>query len=389
MLQESTPARHDPKMDIVVERIRNLQIISGRLLRITVASLPFLIVILLLADWLVGSRVFAGDLLRLSTVLTVAVEVFVLNWLFRKLPESLELIWTRNLLFASGDSEQQGQEFKKFIQAFERSLNSRWAWSLGVGGAVIGFASTYPVRFFLQAHTNPFDTTGWFEYYFVGHWAIVAIPLGYVLGVLIWRVGMIAVYISKLGRHFEIRIQPNHPDQCGGLRPIGNLCLIIALLLLVPAIFLSIWGFATYFFTDSKVIDVLWSAMYRQGLVLLSISALIAFLWPLYSIHSQMQKQYREIQAELDDLAQRIDGLTAELRTQAYTLTPAQGEEKLKSLEFMEKVYRENSRIPVWPIDWRTMLKFSSAQVVPILALLGTSDPVIKVVGSVITSTVK
>ena len=323
-------------------------------------------------------------------MLTIAVELFVLNQLFRNLPEALELIWTRDLLFGSSDLEHPGQEFIKFINAFETSLNSQWASGVGILGAVAGIGATYPVRFFLQTGTSPFNPAGLLAYYLWGNAAFVAAPLGYLLGLLIWRVGVIAAYISKLGGNFEIRIQPNHPDQCGGLRPIGNLCLIIALLLLVPAIFLSVWGFATTFFnTGGEICNQLWSGLFRQWLVLLSALSLIAFLWPLYSIHLQMQKQRREVQTELDDLAQRIDGLSTELRTQAYTLTSEQGAEKLKSLEFMEKVYQENSRIPVWPIDWQTMLKFSSAQAVPILSLLGTSEPVIRLVGSLLASTVK
>jgi hypothetical protein len=390
MQQEAKPARHDPHIDVAVERLRNLKVISSHPLRTAVASLPIVIVVLLLADWLIGSRAFAGDSFRLSGVLTIAVELFVLGQLFGNLPDALELIWARNLLVDSSDIELHGQEFIKFINAFETSLNSRWASGIGILGAVAGIGATYPVRFFLQTGTSPFDPAGLLAYYLWGNAAFVAAPLGYLLGLLIWRVGAIAVYISKLGRNFEIRIQPNHPDQCGGLRPIGNLCLIIALLLLVPAVFLSVWGFATTFFNASgEIYDQLWSGLFRQWLVVLSVLSLIAFLWPLYSIHLQMQRQRREIQTELDDLAQRIDELATELRTQAHTLTPEQGGEKLKSLEFMEKVYQENARIPVWPIDWQTMLKFSSAQAVPILSLLGTSETVIKLVGSLLSSTVK
>jgi len=102
-----------------------------------------------------------------------------------------------------------------------------------------------------------------------------------------------------------------------------------------------------------------------------------------------MDRQRREIQTELDDLAQRIDELSTQLRTLAHTLTPEQGGEKLKSLEFMEKVYEANSRIPAWPIDWQTILKFSSAQAVPILGLLGTSESVVKLVESLVASTAR
>ncbi|HKZ70399.1 MAG TPA: hypothetical protein VJ020_09985 [Anaerolineales bacterium] len=384
------PTGADRNTGIVVDRLRNLKVISNNLLRTALASLPILIVVLLLADWLIGSRAFAGDLFRLSSVLAVAVELFVLDQLFRNLPEALELIWARDLLFAGSDPEHRDQEFIKFINAFEAALNSRWSAAVGLLGAVAGLGATYPVRYFLQSGVSPFNPAELLAYYLWGNAALVAAPLGYLLGLLSWRVVVIAVYISRLGRSFEIRLQPQHPDRCGGLKPIGNLCLIIALLLLAPAIFLSVWGFAITFFNASgEIYSQLWSGLFRQWLVLLSVLSLIAFLWPLYSLHLQMQKQRRKVQTELDDLAQRIDEISTELRTQAHALTPEQGGAKLKSLELMEKVYLENSRIPVWPIDWPTILKFSGAQAVPILSFLGTSEPVIKLVGSIITSTAK
>lgn len=390
MQQETKPAEPIPEMDVAVERLRNLKVISNHFLRTAIASLPILIVLLLLADWLIGSRAFAGDLFRLSGVLSIAIEFIILGQLFRNLPEALESIWARDMLLYSNDTERHEKDFVKFINAFETTLNSRWSSGVGLLGAMAGIGATYPVRFFLQTGTSPFNFAGLLAYYLWGNAAFVAAPLGYLLGFLIWRVGVIAMHISKLGRNFEIGIQPNHPDQCGGLRPIGNLCLMIALLLLVPAIFLSVWGFATTFFNaGGEIYNQLWSGLFRQWLVLLSALALFAFLWPLYSIHLQMQKQRRKVQTELDDLAQRIDELSTELRTQAYTLTPEQGEEKLKSLEFLKKVYEENSRIPAWPIDWQTILKFSSAQAVPLLSLLGTSESVIKLVGSIVASTTK
>ncbi len=46
--------------------------------------------------------------------------------------------------------------------------------------------------------------------------------------------------------------------------------------------------------------------------------------------------------------------------------------------EFMKKVYAENSHIPTWPFAWKTILQFASAQVIPVLSLLGTSKPVLE-----------
>jgi hypothetical protein len=102
-----------------------------------------------------------------------------------------------------------------------------------------------------------------------------------------------------------------------------------------------------------------------------------------------MQKRRREIMAELIVLTQRIDDLSEELRTKAHTFAPKDGEEKLEDLAFMKKVYLENSQIPTWPIEWQTFVKFISAQAVPVLSLIGTSEPVINLVTSILSSAAK
>jgi hypothetical protein len=46
----------------------------------------------------------------------------------------------------------------------------------------------------------------------------------YCIGILTWTVYISGWYIRKLVRAFEFRIQPFHPDQCGGLKLLSNFC---------------------------------------------------------------------------------------------------------------------------------------------------------------------
>jgi hypothetical protein len=375
-------------MDKATERLRVFNVISSQTLRSLVEFAPIGIILLLLVDLLIGSSAFVGDAFRLSGVLVIAIEIFVLNYLFGQLRDTLELVWKRNLLSDANDTDKQ-EAYIQYIDEFDLRLNSRWAVGVGVLGAIAGIVATYPIRYFFQTGTSPFDFGDLARYYIWGNAAIVAVPLGYILGLLFWRVGVIAIFISKLGRRFDIRIQINHPDKCGGLKPIGNLTLVIALLILIPAIFLSFWGFTNIFLnsTSGAIYEQLWSGLFRQWLVFLSVLAFVVFLWPLYSIHRQMRIQSYSYFDELNDLALRIDTLSTELRTQADTLSLEQGEDKLKTMEFLDRVYKENNRIPTWPIDWKIIIKFSSAQIVPVLSILGTSETIIKLVESLLSAT--
>ena len=92
-----------------------------------------------------------------------------------------------------------------------------------------------------------------------------------------------------------------------------------------------------------------------------------------------MTERRLEIQQELDELSAKAEDTLLELRTHADTLSPDEGEKHLKTLEFIQRVYNENKGIPTWPIDWKIFLKFSTAQAIPVLSLLGVGEPIMNI----------
>jgi hypothetical protein len=367
--------------DEVLNRLENFHVIETRSWRSIFSWLPIGLLLLVFIDWLIGSGSFSLDTFRFTSLLTVAAILAATHYLFENLPKALETLWKRDLLLAQAEHSDPAP-FLAYLDQFQRLLQSRLAWILGLACAGGGLISTYPVQYFLKAGKFPFDFPAMLSYYLWGHFSIIAPLLGFLVGLLIWRVGVIAYFIGLLGDHFALKIQPNHPDQCGGFKPLGDLTLNIAILILIPATLLGIWGFITTFFANPalQLYVTLWGELFRQWLVLLGLLALFAFIQPLYRIHLRMEENADHIRDELNLLSQKIELLSLELRTQAHLLTPQQGEEKLRAIEFMKKVYAENSHIPTWPFAWKTILQFVSAQVVPVLSLLGTSKPVVELI---------
>jgi len=386
---QTSSAAGQVETDRVIPKLATFQVISNPFTRFVVSGLPVLIVILLLADWLVGSKAFVGDMIRLTGVLTIALMSVLANYLFNQVPPALSVIWQRKLIVSSNDHKPVADAFYSYLQQFEFILNRRLAWLVGAAGAILGLSVTYPVRYWFVAtpHLLP---PGWLSYYLWGGAGIVALPLGFLVGLMVWRMAVIAVFVSKLGADFDLKTQPNHPDQSGGLKPLGDICFTIAFLLLVPAIFLAVWGFvATFFHVQENSVLLIWSGVFRQWLVGLSVAALFVFIQPLYSIHRQMVRSSREVQAELDRLSQQIEELSLELRTQAGNLTPQQGNEKLEAIELLNKIYQHNSQVPTWPFDSKTLVRFSVGQAVPVLSLIVTSKPILDLAGSLVSPWVK
>jgi hypothetical protein len=379
--KETVPSTTD---DVLV-RLGQFYAIHNSRVRTLFGWMPVLLVLLVLVDWLIGTGSFSRDTFRMTTVLTIAFILFVTQILFDRLPKVLEIIWRRDLIEAQ-PGQQDKNYFLEYLNQFQIALDGKGAWIPGLICAAGGLFVTYPFQYFMKAGTFPYNFAGMLNYYFGSRISIIAPVLGFVVGLLVWRVCVIANFIGKIGDRFELKVQPNHPDQCGGFKPIGDLAFTIAGLILIPSIYLAVWGFITTFFKDPsyQIYITLWGGLFRQLLVLLGVLSLFAFIQPLYKIHMRMDANARKVQGELDDLSRKIEDLSFELRSQAFALTPQQGEEKLRTIEFMKKVYEENSFVPTWPFNWKTIIRYASAQAVPLLSLLGTSGPIVEVIKKLI-----
>ncbi|MBN2119004.1 MAG: hypothetical protein JW730_20720 [Anaerolineales bacterium] len=365
----------------VIDRLKGFRVLRNRRIQTVFSWIPALLLLLVLADWLIGAGAFSRDTFRMTGVLTVAFILLSIQSLFDRLPRVLETIWRRGLIdVQSGNAETN--KFLEYLDQFEAALNAKYERGLALIFAIGSLFATYPFRYLMVAKRFPFDFPATLSYYFGGQAGIIAPVLGFVVGMLAWRVGTIAYFIGAIGERFPLKIQINHHDQSGGLKPLGDLAFNIAIIILIPAIFLAVWGFITTFFRDPslELYITLWGGLFRQLLVILGILSLFAFIQPLYKIHLRMDEHARKIQAELDSLSQKIEALSHELRSQADEIGPQAGEDQLRTIEFMKRVYNENSQIPTWPFNWKTLFRFASAQAVPLLSLLGTSGPVIEII---------
>lgn len=370
-----------PETYAVINRLKEFRILRNARVRTLFAWIPALLVLLVFVDWLIGVGTFSRDTFRMTGVLTVALVLLAIQILFDRLPKVLETIWRRGLIDVPSN-ETGIHTFLEYLNQFEAALNAKYELGLALLFSFGSLFATYPFRYWMIAKHFPFDFLGMMIYYFGGQAAIIAPILGFIVGVLAWRVGTIAYFIGVLGEKFPLKIQINHHDQSGGLKPLGDLAFNIAIILLIPAIFLGIWGFVTTFFNDPSLEGyiVIWGSLFRQLLVLLGILSIFAFIQPVYKIHLRMEEYAQKIRAELDSLSLKIETLSHELRSEADEIEPQEGEEKLRAIGFMKKVYDENSQVPTWPFNWTTIFRFASAQAIPLLSLVGTSGPVVEII---------
>jgi hypothetical protein len=193
--------------------------------------------------------------------------------------------------------------------------------------------------------------------------------LAFVIGLLLWRMAVAAHKVYQVGDLFDLKLQVDHPDNCGGLRPLGDLCLTNALVLTVPAIFMAAWLTAIPAFGPTRYT---YYVTYYHSLLWIDFGlAMVAFVQPLYGVHRAMERARARLQAPLDEVDQRIALLSSRLLREAGTATAEQLEELRRELAALRGVYDLNSEVPVWPFDRKLLGRFSLAQFIPLLSLTG------------------
>lgn len=350
-------------------------------------ALPAVLALILLYDLLIGLRgligrqAFAGDWFRISFAIAIILEFLVINKVFAEVPRTLAITWRRRLIAGQADADGAGEQpaaeqFNAFLDRFEALLNHK-AYALVVG-LIVSLAilrGTYP--FVYRDAYGTFPGT-------ISPIVYAESFLGFFFGLFAWRYVVIAWMVGRLANDFKLTMQAQHPDNCGGLEPLGALCLWNALILVIPAIILALWlGVATL---PAYTFFELWSPLFRQYLMLLTVLSIFFFFYPLGKIHQRMVEERGRLMEELDALTARADAILGRLRNEVDSLPVEESDEYLERLATFRKVFDENAQIPAWPFDWRIALKFSVAQVVPVLSLFGLGQPLVNVIQSILSA---
>jgi hypothetical protein len=326
-----------------------------------------------------------------SQLLAYALGFFAVRQLLQLVPITLLALWNRNIVAIkpkSGfnddkliekeiesptnplKSAQLEEQYLIYIQEFEDRLNHpilQW-----ISGSLFALLFASPFT------GNPIGLLSFsikalqYDWYLAENIAesIALLLICFTAGIMIWRMVITGWQIRRLGKMFNLTPQLGHPDGCGGLSPVGNLCLWIAMIISIIGAVLSAW-------------IILWPYLgegYRSTdyLTLLPIPvflALVGFFLPLWNIHRVMVGKKMEIQKKLDQLGKSIDRLESEMLGKGDELEPDETEKITKRLELLRQTYQRNLQYRTWPYNTETLKKLLLSQTAPVVALLSQVLP--------------
>jgi hypothetical protein len=174
----------------------------------------------------------------------------------------------------------------------------------------------------------------------------------------------IACFLRGLVRSTHLRLVPFHPDQCGGLRPVGELGLrnqyTLTILGLNIVVLFLVWG--THQHKDESIRTIL-----LLGASAYLVLGPVVFMAPLLPFRGAMIRAKREWSSEVAGLLRtQFDELRRSITAGQIA---AEDEQKIDRLRKLGTVIDE---LPVWPFDYKTLRTFATAYVVPAgLSILG------------------
>jgi hypothetical protein len=177
----------------------------------------------------------------------------------------------------------------------------------------------------------------------------------YLAVIIVYRGAIGIVFTKKFFGLIKLTPRPLHPDKAGGLGIIGKVCLSFTWPLLVIGIILASSFFfheeATYFIVNTLV------------LVVYIISITFVFFFPLSSVHKIMKKSKEEW---LDKISLRIRSVLNKIE-EGLEENRDNPLRSFNELDLLRKHYEVVESMPVWPYDFKTISRFFSTILIPII----------------------
>ncbi len=211
----------------------------------------------------------------------------------------------------------------------------------------------------INSYIHSVFATGWlgFKGGITGLYGRFFITVNYYVIMIVTYKCTITIWAIQQIMKMKINIRPFHPDRAGGLKIIGKLVFAVNYFMILIMSFLTLL-FLFDSFTNSQ-------PLYMFMILVFYFLSFYLLFASLNSTHMRMWNAKKKI---LDTLNNTIDHqhkkLDSEIKNNIFEIKDA---EEMSSLqEFMNVVHK----IPVWPFDTNTLLKFFTTITIPLLIFL-------------------
>lgn len=368
----------------------DFKVIEAKWLRLlfdsALISTMIVIVILVFDAWYTNTPVEA---LYVSGGIALILYLLLSNELFDKFPQTIKKLWQRKLLqqFSKNTLKTrhslQKEPVLRFLQESRFQINNGLNILFGFVGLFISlwlvwlldknwilnipnYAKSIPVPLLLGLFIR-----------------LVFVFTCFVSGIVARQIFVVGKRIYDLGKQFRLDVKNNHPDGCGGLSPIGDLCLKLAYCVAPFLILVGAWLILvdtldiSYLHMQSSNLNSLISSLQILLLPFIVLSFLI-FFFPIISIHNSMKHTKSIYDIQLDAISQKIHSIEIELLTQADSLPNDRRVILEENIDFLKRSLSRFQSIPTYPFRFSHLFRLTSSQIIPIIGVTSSLIAFIK-----------
>jgi hypothetical protein len=299
-----------------------------------------------------GLRLRDWDVMLVTGVLAFVIAVEMTHRIPARLTAAFKRLGDRGVLAATPNAE------KEFTARSEKYAGE-WAW---LGGLVVALIT---LGAWIAALAIAFSAVPSMS-------AVLTYPPVLFECLCGWIAGERIVHMIAVGASWRSytrdgaawRLMPGHPDGAGGFKPIGDFFFYQATIAAIPAIYLAAWWWL--------IPLVPAYADWRRPYLILLIAAIalemLAFVWPMRSVHVIMRTEKARLLPQADRLSRRIDSLQQRLSRLKSIPNLQQFRDSIAELT---EQYMQIEEVPIWPVDSSIRRRFSLSNIALFLPFVG------------------
>ena len=341
---------------------------------IGISILPYLVMVagLLIAYfgygepecWVIG-KLTDWQMIIVAVGLVVISPIY-LGWQ-SKIPETFQ--WLLGAQRISIEEVQLKKAYLEFLSDYQRMLSEKyWRYSFSILFCVFVLAFNWSNPYFLDDIDN-------------GRYMDAMITIikrvfglffwGYLSGLTVWPVFATGSQISKLGKRFNMIVQPHHPDRCGSLKPLGDFCFSMTSPLVVVGIILILLSLGGISILDVNLSGTGEDTILFANVILFAFFlplTVITFFLPLWNVHREMVRQKTNYEDEFSNEILRLkDQLRTSIRKERGWEEARVAKEKIEILQVLNP---QSVGYPVWPFRYNLVISLFSPQILGIISTI-------------------
>jgi hypothetical protein len=266
------------------------------------------------------------------------------------------------------------RSWRSYGKDLDAALQSRWGILFGLFFIPIAYVIS---AFFMQGRDSIAHIQSGFLPDMLNEvqlFFILPAVLGFLIGLLLWVLLVVGIYVWWMTPTFNLDIQIGHSDGVGGLKRIGDILLPIALICIIPGLVFGAWGVSGILTLSIPAVLYL---VYIGSAILL-VAAMISFVLPAWKIHTEMVRVRTGFMQEANTHLLPVKKRLRELVT-LNEENNSEGRQLRERLELFEKLYPEDIHFRSWPFSTQTLTVFSVSQVLSLLGIYSSFKDILDI----------